>query len=170
MRLILTVGVLLVGVLYSPLPTADAASTRYVPLAEVADASTIKQAISAHRGHVVVVNFWATWCVPCVAEFPALVRLQNRYASRGVVVMSVSADQGKQYIGRVQPFLTGHKADFPSFILKPGDQQAEIDAFDPTWEGDLPRTFIYDRRGRLVKTLTEPETYAGFVKAVKPLL
>jgi len=137
----------------------------------MADAATVKRAIAADRGHVVVVNFWATWCVPCVAEFPALVRLHDNYSDRGVIVLFVSADQLPLYIRRVPSFLAAHDANFPTYILKPGNQQAAINTFDRTWQGDLPRTFIYDKRGRLVKTFGgEEETYATFERAIKPLL
>ena len=150
----------------SPSPRATARPA-YAPV--MADAPAIKKAIAANLGHVVVVNFWATWCGPCVEEFPSLVRLHDRYAHCGLVVMSVSADQGKMYVSQVAPFLAKQKADFPAFILK-GDQEKAMDAFDPTWQGDLPRTFVYDKQGRLVKTLTDEQTYAQFEKAVEGLL
>jgi thiol-disulfide isomerase/thioredoxin len=174
MRIAPFVVTLAVVVLVHAARCAPAASspvrTKHRVVAAVAGVSTIKRAIAAQAGHVVVVNFWATWCVPCVAEFPSLVRLHDTYSGRGLVVMSVSADQGAQYVKRVNPFLATEKADFPSFILKPGDQQGAIDAFDPSWEGDLPRTFVYDKSGKLVKTLAGEQSYAAFVKAVRPLM
>ena len=154
----------------APASVTAGAPARPVATAVMADAPTIKKAITADRGHVVVVNFWATWCVPCVAEFPALVKLQDNYASQGVEVMAVSADQGELYIRRVGPFLAAQKANFPAYILRSGNQQQSINAFDRKWEGDLPRTFVYDKRGRLAKTLSGEQTYATFESAIKPLL
>jgi len=152
---------LALNLLCAAAPISAAVQARRPPTPVIADAPAIKRAIASYGGHVVVVNFWATWCPQCVAEFPALVRLSDRYASRGLVVIAVSADQGKEFVPRVAPFLSKQKAHFPVFILS-GDQEKAVDAFDPTWQGDLPRTFIYDKHGRLVKTLVDEQTYATF--------
>ncbi|MGO8672401.1 MAG: TlpA family protein disulfide reductase [Capsulimonadaceae bacterium] len=135
-----------------------------------ADAPAIQQAIASHRGHVVVVNFWATWCGPCVEEFPDLVRLQHRYRSKGLVVMAVSADSTPDIKTKVIPFLRAEGADFPQFLEHAADPGKFIDAFDPAWQGDLPRTLIYDRRGKLVQELSGKQTPAQFTAAVAPLL
>lgn len=135
-----------------------------------ADAPAIKKAISGARGHVVVVNFWATWCGPCVAEFPALVKLQNDYRRRGLVVFAVSADSPRDINTKVRPFLAKQHADFGQFLQNAGDPDDMINAFDPKWQGDLPRTFVYDKQGRLVKELSGEQTEKSFAAAVKPLL
>jgi thiol-disulfide isomerase/thioredoxin len=141
-----------------------------VPDVAVADAPAIKQAIAAQKGHVVVVNMWATWCAPCVAEFPALVRLQHRYRKDGLVVFAVSADLRKDVDTKVKPFLKAHGADFPQYLEHASDPEDFINAFDPKWQGDLPQTFIYDRSGRLARVLSGEQSDNSFAVAVKPLL
>lgn len=145
---------------------AHAATINVTP----AGPAAIKKAIAGERGHVVVVNFWATWCGPCVAEFPALVALQRGYKSRGLVVFGVSADSLRDLDTKVKPFLAEQHAAFPQFLQDASDPDQMIDSFDPKWQGDIPRTFIYDRRGRLVKELSGPQTEKSFAAAVKPLL
>ena len=86
-----------------------------------ADAPTIKKAIAAQKGHVVLVNFWATWCVPCVAEFPAIVRVSRRYKKRGLSVIAVSADSARDRQTRVQPFLVKQGAAFPVYLERSAD-------------------------------------------------
>jgi len=135
-----------------------------------ADAPAIKQAIAKQEGHVVVLNFWATYCGPCCEEFPSLVKLSGSYSKRGLVVMAVSADIKSDLAGKVIPFLTRQKAYFPQFLQQSKDVDSFINAFDPTWQGDLPRTFIYDKHGRLAKVLKDEQTYASFVATVAPLL
>ena len=135
-----------------------------------ADAPAIKKAIAAQKGHVVVVNFWATWCGPCVAEFPDLVRFGKQYRSKGVVVMAVSADHKQDIPTKVRPFLTSHGAYFPAFLEQASDPEQFIDAFDSSWQGELPRTLIYNRQGKLVKSLSGQKTRKAFAAAVQPLL
>jgi thiol-disulfide isomerase/thioredoxin len=151
--------------------TASTATPAAKPIVVTpADAPTIKKAIAGKIGHVVVVNFWATWCGPCVEEFPALVTLQNQYRRVGVVVIAVSADDRKDITSKVKPFLIQQKAYFPQFLEHAYDPEDFINAFDPKWQGDLPRTFIYDKRGHLVKELAGEQTEKNFEEAVKPLL
>ena len=135
-----------------------------------ADAPTLKKAIAAQKGRVVLVNFWATWCVPCVAEFPAIVKTSRRYRARGLSVIAVSADSAKDLHTQVEPFLAKQKVAFPVYLERSADPEDFINAFDTTWQGDLPRTFIYDRRGRLVKTLTDLQTTRTLAAALRPYL
>ncbi len=135
-----------------------------------ANAPVIQRAIAAQKGHVVLVNFWATWCGPCVAEFPAIVQTSRRYKAQGLRVFAVSADQLKDKQTKVVPFLVKSHADFPVYLEKSADPEDFINAFDPAWQGDLPRTIIYDRAGRRVKTLTGPQTVQSLAAAVLPYL
>lgn len=135
-----------------------------------AGAATIKQAIESQRGHVVVVNFWATWCDPCVAEFPDLVKFSRDYAKQGVVVYAVSADMRKDIDTKVKPFLASKHATFRQFLQVSTDPEDFINAFDPKWQGDLPRTFVYDKSGKLITELSGAHTEKEFAAAVDPLL
>jgi len=152
-----------------------ASSVKAIPIAaavtvKTVDAPGLKKAIAAHKGHVVVVNFWATWCGPCVAEFPAFVKISNAYKRKGLIFMAVSADSPKDLNSKVKPFLARQGGTFAAYLEHSADPQTFINAFDPKWQGDLPRTFIYDKRGKLVKTMGEDHTGAALAKAVAPLL
>jgi peroxiredoxin len=95
-----------------------------------------------HRGKVVLLNFWATWCVPCREEMPAMERLFRRFSGDGLVVLAVSVDA--QGAAAVTPFLDTQRLTYP-VGLDPGMTLArryQVRA--------LPATFLVDRRGRLV--------------------
>ena len=145
-------------------------SLHAAPTAVPADAPTIHKAIAAQKGHVVLVNFWATWCGPCVAEFPAIVQVSRQYKKQGLSVIAVSADAARNRLTKVQPFLIKQGVAFPVYLERSADPEDFINAFDTTWQGDLPRTFIYDRRGRRVRTLTGEQTAQSLAAALRPYL
>jgi len=98
------------GILFCALLlAATAAPAQDSPPADIAqlslkDLSGHPQSLDAHRGQIIVLNFWATWCVPCREEMPMLVKLQKDYAARGVTVIGPSADdEGTQK--NIAPFL-----------------------------------------------------------------
>jgi len=143
--------------------TSVMASTS-VPYAEPA---MVKHQMTLDKGHVILLNFWATWCPGCVAEYPNLVLMDKKYRGRGLDVIAVSLDSPDDIRGKVLPFVKHQKAQFRQYVLKVDDIDTAVDDFDPAWQGDLPRTYIYSRSGRLVKTLDGPQKLAIFDHAVK---
>lgn len=130
------------------LAPASAASSR---LAGELDAPGLKQAISREKGRVVLLNFWATWCVPCREEFPSLSKLQQKHRKSGLTVVGVSTDFQKQ-LAEVEKFLGQHRPSFANYRKKSGgDDQDFIEAVDPSWGGELPFSVLYDRAGKKVK-------------------
>jgi thiol-disulfide isomerase/thioredoxin len=103
-----------------------------------------EKALAQYRGKYVVVDTWATWCVPCREEFPKLVALHRKYRDRGVVVMSVSIDEPKDE-PRALEFLRKQEADFPNFLL-PYDDWTE------RWQiKGIPIVLVFDTEGKLLR-------------------
>jgi thiol-disulfide isomerase/thioredoxin len=134
------------------------------------DAAGLRQKLAQQHGRVVVLNMWATWCPPCVHEFPDLVKLHRAYQKRGVVVIGLSMDDPQRARQTVPPFLAQQRASFAVYILKPGDPKAVVGVIDPYWSGAVPMTYVYDRTGHLRTRLTGARTLDGFEAAIKPLL
>jgi thiol-disulfide isomerase/thioredoxin len=134
------------------------------------DAKGLADAVARNHGKVVVVNFWATWCVPCREEYSDLIRLEKTYRDRGVAVLGVSIDLAKD-LPKVEKFLAANHPEFPNYMKRAGgDDQDFIDAVDPKWGGELPFTVVYARDGKKAKVLSGKQTYASFEKAVTELL
>jgi thiol-disulfide isomerase/thioredoxin len=132
------------------LPAATAplvAQQRFSPLDETA----YQRLIASNKGQVVVADFWATWCIPCRAEMPQLVRLDARYRGRGVKLLTVSCDEQEQEAGALD-FVRKNGAPRPAYIKRAANDEKFIDSVDPKWSGALPGLFVYDRQGRLVKS------------------
>jgi len=97
-----------------------------------------------------LVNFWATWCVPCRKEFPDLVKIDSEYRGRALEFVIVSADDVSDIKTGVPKFLREMRAMMPAYLLNATDTQAAIAQVDPTWGGELPATFLFDRQGKLI--------------------
>src|ERR687890_515690 len=103
------------------------------------------------RQRPLLVNFWATWCGPCREEFPDLVKLRGQYDPDTLDFVLVSLDDPSDIGKAVPEFLAEARATaFPSYLLNADDSDAAINLVDPTWSGELPATFLYDRSGALV--------------------
>jgi thiol-disulfide isomerase/thioredoxin len=107
------------------------------------DLGGIEQSLSSYRGRIVVLNFWATWCVPCRKEMPDLSAIQNAYAAFGVQVIGASADQLADRAKAVQ-FIREAKINFPIWL---GATTADMQRFGVG--PGLPATVIIDRDGKI---------------------
>jgi peroxiredoxin len=116
------------------------------------------------KGRVVVVNFWATWCAPCMAEMPALEQYLKAHRAQGLEVIAISMDATRD--------LEKVKARARQLDLSVAHRdQADLKAFGRIWR--LPSTFVIDRQGLLVKNGHEgaPEVNRDLLEAVvTPLL
>ena len=136
--------------------TPAPAAPRLIP----AEAPAIRKAVESAGGAAVLVNIWATWCVPCREEFGDVLKVRRDLAERGLKVILVSADFDDARDDAVR-FLGERGVDFPSYV-KVGRDEDFIAALAPEWSGVLPATLIYDGHGRLVKILEGQQTYETF--------
>ncbi|HEY9401810.1 MAG TPA: TlpA disulfide reductase family protein, partial [Pyrinomonadaceae bacterium] len=112
--------------------------------------SKLLQRSEAQEARPLLVNFWATWCVPCRKEFPDLVKIDAEYRGRGIEFALVSADDVSEIKTTVPKFLREMRAaSMPAYLLNATDTQAAIAQVDPAWGGELPATFLFDRQGKL---------------------
>jgi cytochrome c-type biogenesis protein len=112
------------------------------------------------RGRVVLLNFWATWCIPCRSEIPALSQLEKELSSRGLVVVGVSFDDTADLI---RDFQKDIKQDY-SIVLGGKDVGSQLPA------SPLPTTYIIDREGRIREKFIGEKSLAAFEAVLKPLL
>jgi thiol-disulfide isomerase/thioredoxin len=116
------------------------------------DTKEYAEMITAHHGHVLVVDFWATWCSSCREEMPGIVALAQGYAQAGVELATVSADDPGQ-MQEAERFLDSVRAPAARYVKRSPNDDAFIAAIDTAWTGALPALFVYDRAGRKVRTL-----------------
>ncbi len=141
------------------LDAAAAAESPGLPRATRLDGSPLD--LAAFAGKVVVVNFWATWCVPCIQEIPGFNKLHKEYGDKGLAVVGVSMDE--EGLARVQPFLKKHPMEYTVAL---GAESLN----EPYKLEQLPVTLIFDRSGRQVKRFegftSEKELRGAVEKAI----
>ena len=122
------------------------------------DEAGYQELLAANKGKVLLVDFWATWCLPCRTEMPQLVKLEGRLRAKGLKLLTVSADEPEQEAG-AEKFLAKLGVPGPWHIKKPRSDEKFINSVDPKWSGALPALFLYDRTGRRVASfIGETET------------
>ena len=96
-----------------------------------------------YKGKIVLLNFWATWCVPCAGEMPLLGEMQSRYKDK-IVILAASIDDPADK-DKLQPFLEKHKAGNLTLMVGP-----TLDTLSDLHLGSLPDTMFFDANGKLV--------------------
>jgi peroxiredoxin len=106
--------------------------------------------LGGHRGRVLLVNFWATWCPPCLEEMPSLERLWRQHKDSGFVLLAVSLDGDPAPVG---PFVAEHRLTFPVAL------DSKFEVANLYGVRALPATFIVDRSGNLAALALGPRTW-----------
>jgi thiol-disulfide isomerase/thioredoxin len=115
------------------------------------------------RGKVVLVDFWATWCAPCIEQFPHTVQLHRKFHDRGLAVVGVSLNEPDEE-PQVREFLTRQGGDFENLLSEYGSGVAAIQAFG--LPGPVPCYRLYDRAGKLHREFTvDPRAKRQFTLA-----
>ncbi|MDF2432467.1 MAG: hypothetical protein JWP44_2098 [Mucilaginibacter sp.] len=109
----------------------------------------IAEIVKNHTDKLRLINVWATWCGPCVTEFPDLVTLNHLYRDRGLEFVSISADDPSR-TDKALKFLIGKQASGLNYIYTGDDKYKMIEAVDPKWDGALPYTMLVDPDGKVV--------------------
>jgi len=150
------------------LALAGCAARAPEPSFEPADAERVMAAVREPGARAVLVNVWATWCAPCRAEFPDLIRVAKELRGQGLRVVLVSADFDDA-LPQARAFLAEHDVDFPSYH-KTGDDMKFINGLDSLWTGALPATILFDGAGHRVRFWEGKQTYDTFSQAVHEVL
>jgi thiol-disulfide isomerase/thioredoxin len=104
----------------------------------------LEKILSSPDNKLFVVNFWATWCAPCVAEMPGFVNAAKEYDKGKVRVILVSLDFPSQIENQLKPFLKRNNISIEVAVMTNLDYNSWIDKVDPDWQGDIPATLFFN--------------------------
>ena len=141
-------GALVAGMVLTPTLAPVTIGSKAPAFAALHVASGDSISLDAYEGKVILLNVWATWCIPCEAEMPSIQRLYEEFKPLGLEVVAVSVDEGGPE--RVQKWVEERKLTFE--ILH--DQSGDVERIYQTI--GVPETFIIDREGVIVKKVIGP--------------
>lgn len=148
-----------------PLPSSYSAGGRTI---EAYDFNSFEKLLHLVDDKTYVINFWATWCVPCVQELPHFEKLQQAYRGQNVEVILVSLDMARQVETRLLPFLIKKDIQSRVVFLRNTDSGEWVEKVDPSWSGALPATVIYNARHRVFRE--QSFTYETLESELKSIL
>jgi thiol-disulfide isomerase/thioredoxin len=121
-------------------PLAAAQDINYLKIPE------LEKILNNSDNKVYVINFWATWCAPCVSEIPGFEEVSKGYDKKKVRFVMVSLDFPSQIEKQLIPFLKKNKITLDVFVMTDLDYNAWIDKVDPSWQGDIPATLFINNQ------------------------
>lgn len=124
------------------------------PALELKDLTGKEVSLTDFKGRVVLLHFWASWCRPCVKEFPAIIELEERFKARGLTILAVAADSEE----RAKDFLSSLSTDTSSLNVLIDQYGSAMRSFKVSV---FPVSFIVDRGGRVVASAIGERDYAG---------
>ena len=162
-------SVALAALLLVPMPAVPARTLQAIVSPDEAtlklkDTSGRARSLIDHRGKIVVLNFWATWCRPCREELPILVSLDSRYRERGIDFVAASADDSSTQ-KHVAGFAHRLKISFPVWVGATTDDIKHLGLGDA-----MPATVIIDRNGAIVGRILGPVSNADLQNRIEWLL
>lgn len=121
--------------------------------------------INSGRDSTYIINFWATWCAPCVKELPDFEKLNDQFKNEKLKVLLVNVDYKSKLNNSVLPFIKKNGIKNEVFMLNESDPQVYINRIDTSWSGALPATLIINVRKR--KFFEKDFTYAELLNEYK---
>jgi len=147
-----------------------AASRAAEPSITALDAAGLKSELQAAHGQVVLVNFWATWCRPCLEEIPLLQAVEAEFADSRFRLISVSLDDYASTDTQVVPFMQKWFPDFRSYQSVEYEMDTMVSAIDPNWNEVLPTTYLLATDGSVAELIQGKFSKAELSRQIDALL
>ncbi|NOU23855.1 MAG: TlpA family protein disulfide reductase [Methyloglobulus sp.] len=157
-------GISVRGLLSLPLSSSSQAAQTPLPEFSLPDLSGKQHSIKEWQGKVLVINFWATWCPPCLKEMPEFEAMQNEFSNRGLQFIGIALDDADP----VKEFIASNKITYP--ILLGEDQGTKLAHDLGNIVNTVPFTVIVDKKGLVVKSHMGELSREQLLEIVTPLL
>jgi len=119
-----------------------------IPDLKIVDFSGLKPYLNKTDDKTYIINFWATWCAPCIKELPYFEEITQQYQGKEVEVILVSLDFPRQFESKLKPFIADKNLQSEVIALNDMDMNSWIPQVDESWSGAIPATLIYNKNQR----------------------
>ncbi|WP_448518115.1 TlpA family protein disulfide reductase [Rhodoflexus sp.] len=137
---------------------------------EVVGIDQVKQLLQNQSDTVHIVNFWATWCAPCVKELPDFLRISENYKNNNVRLWLVSMDFQSALNTKLKPLLQKRNITHPVWLLNNTDYDSWIGQVDEQWQGDIPMTLIFNNQRNMRIRINGEVDYERLLKVLEEML
>lgn len=144
----------------------EAAAGGDEPVLEWVRADGLLPLLESHRGKVVLVNFWATWCGPCIHEIPALINLREKLDPSRFALVAISLDDQADAAWLVPEFIETRFPEWHSYLNGEFEDYLLVEELDPFWPGVMPANYVIGPDGSIFRTLLGGHSEEQFEEAV----
>ncbi|TAE40124.1 MAG: TlpA family protein disulfide reductase [Runella slithyformis] len=137
---------------------------------ELVQFGRLQQLLTQPSDTTYIINFWATWCKPCVVELPVFEQINQQYAGQKVRVLLVSMDFAKDMVTRVLPFVARWQIANPVWLLNEPDYDSWINKVSQRWSGAIPATLILNNKKRKRIFFEQPLEFNQLEKELRDFL
>jgi thiol-disulfide isomerase/thioredoxin len=134
------------------------------------DASGLRAELNELDGRVILVNFWATWCRPCLEEIPTLVKLEAELHDQGFSLVAVSLDEPDSDDVYIKNFMDQRFPGFSSYRSLERYKDNMVSVIDPAWNEILPTTYLLARDGSVARRIQGALSHEEFTREILKLL
>lgn len=135
------------------------------------NAEELNEIINNRKGKTLLLNVWATWCKPCVEEFPDLIKIAREYENKNLEFLSLNVDFGKNADSLAADFLAKqNNPGFMVYIVPEKSTEQVIELLNKKWDGSIPATFIYDADAEQKSFLLGSQDYDVFKKYIDSVM
>ena len=156
--------------LQSPAENPEASKAAHEGVLGSLRAEDLPALLEQHRGKVVLVNFWATWCGPCIHEIPALLRVRERLDPAFFALIPVSVDDPADSSWLVEEFIETRFTNWYSYLSAEPEDYLMVEELDPHWPGVLPANYLIGPGGDLADTLLGGHGEQQFEERVRAVM
>ncbi len=133
---------------------------------EYVNAEDLLPLLEQHRGKVVLVNFWATWCGPCIHEIPALIRLREKLDPSTFALVAISVDDPADSPWLVPDFIETRFPKWNSYLSSEIEDYLLVEELDPYWPGVLPANYVIGPDGAVARAMLGGHSEEKFESAI----
>jgi len=121
-------------------------------------------------GNVVILNLWATWCAPCIAEIPDLITLEQEFADENLTLIGISMDEPSMGTAKIEDFRTRFFPSFRTYARDESHMDNLVSVVDPTWNEVMPTTYLIRRDGTVAMQIQGKKSLEDFRGMIAPVV